>query len=290
MLMLGNRGVFMMTVRWGVVGVGRAGRARVQALRADPRAVVIGGWRGDPESVDLPSFQSFDDLLQRVDAVAICSPDPHHATQVHASLSAYRHVVCEFPLAASAGEASSLFALAVARDRVLHVEHIELLTPAAAWIREFAAGKTLSGGTIRFSGGARSRVTSPAHANIARFHRVIDAIGVPDDVVVQRCTPSHLGVRFQFGADVSVGMDCRMEEGLERHLELVLEFEEGIIRQEDQEVFLDGSRVELSASKGLFNQDQSSATSAILDGVEPYVSMEQVLEGLSLADLVMGAA
>ena len=129
----------MMTVRWGVVGVGRAGNARVKALHADPRSTVIGGWRGDPESAGLHAFQGFDELLQHVDAVAICSPDPFHSTQVHAALSAYRHVVCEFPLAGSAGEASSLFALSVARDRVLHVEHIELLTPASAWIRVFCS-------------------------------------------------------------------------------------------------------------------------------------------------------
>ena len=280
----------MMTVRWGVVGVGRAGIARVKALRADPRSTVVGGWRGDPEAAGLHAFQGFDELLQHVDAVAICSPDPFHSTQVHAALSAYRHVVCEFPLAGSAGEASSLFALSVARDRVLHVEHIELLTPASAWIRDFVAGKTLVGGTIHFSSGARNRVISPAHANIARFQRIIDAVGAPEDVSVQRCTPHHLAVRLQYGEDVRLGLDCRMEEGLTRHLEMVLEFEEGIVRQEDGEVFLDGSKVELPESSGLFVQDQLSATAAILDGIESYAPMEQVLEGLSLADLVMGAA
>lgn len=280
----------MMTVRWGVVGVGRAGRARVEALHADPRSEVVGGWRGSPESVGLRAFHSFEELLQHVDAVAICSPDPYHATQVHAALSAYRHVVCEFPLAGSSGEASSLFALSVARDRVLHVEHIELLTPAAEWIRDFCVGKTLSGGTIRFSGGARDKVNSPAHANVARLHRIIDSVGVPEDVAVQRCTPHHLGVRLQFPNNVSLGLDCRMEEGLKRHLEMVLEFEEGIVRQEDGDIFLDGSKVELSPSPGLFKVDQIHATAAILDGVEPYVSMERVLEGLSLADLIMGAA
>ena len=151
-------------------------------------------------------------------------------------------------------------------------------------------GKTLAGGTIRFSGGARERVLSPAHANIARFHRIIDAVGIPEDVGVQRCTPQHLAVRLQFENDVSLGLDCRMEEGLKRHLEMVLEFEEGIVRQEDGEIFLDGSKVELEPSPGLFKSDQISATAAILDGVESYVSMERVLEGLSLADLVMGAA
>jgi biliverdin reductase len=280
----------MMSIRWGVVGVGRAGKARVEALHADPRSTVVGGWRGSPEKLGLRTFQSFEELLQHVDAVAICSPDPYHSTQVHAALSAYRHVVCEFPLAGSAGEASSLFALSVARDRVLHVEHIELLTPAATWIREFGVGKTLAGGTIRFSGGARKNVITPAHANIARFHRIIDGIGVPEDVAVQRCTPHHLAVRLQYQNDVSVGLDCRMEEGLKRHLEMVLEFQEGIVRQEGGEIYLDGSKVDLPASPGLFKSDQLSATAAILDGVESYISMEQILEGLSLADLVMGAA
>ena len=108
----------VLKVRWGVLGAGRAGGARVEALRADPRAVVVGGWRGDLEAAGLEGFSSFEEDAQHVDAVAVCSPDTYHASQVHAALSAYRHVVCEYPIASSAGEASSLFALAVARDRV----------------------------------------------------------------------------------------------------------------------------------------------------------------------------
>ena len=99
-----------------------------------------------------------------------------------------------------------------------------------------------------------------------------------------------MAVRLQYQDDVSVGLDCRMEEGLKRHLEMVLEFQEGIVRQEGGEIYLDGSKVELPPSPGLFKADQLSATAAILDGVESYITMEQVLEGLSLADLVMGAA
>ena len=280
----------MLKVRWGVLGAGRAGRARVEALHADPRAVVVGGWRGDLEAAGLEGFNSFEEMLQHVDAVAVCSPDTYHASQVHAALSAYRHVVCEYPIASSAGEASSLFALAVARDRVLHVEHIELLTPAALWIRDFAAGKTLVGGAVRFFGGPRPRATSPAHANIARLQRIIDAVGPPDDVSVERCTPANLGVQMIYPGDVRVSLDCRMEAGLSRQLEFVLEFEQGIVRQEAGEVFLDGSKVELEPSAGLFKTDQLAATAAILDGEESYIPMERVLDGLSLADLVMGAA
>ena len=280
----------MMTVRWGVLGVGRAGKARADAIRADPRAVLVGGYRGDPEGAGMHAFQSLEDMLQHVDAVAVCSPDMIHASQVHAALSSYRHVVCEFPLAGSAGEASSLFALAVARDRLLHVEHIELLTPSAEWIREFAAGKTLLAGRLVFTGGKRTNVTSPAHANISRFQRLIDAVGSPEDVALERCTPEHLGVKLLYGKDVAIDMDCRMQEGLERHLELVLEFEEGIVRQLDGEVFLNGEAVQLPPAGKLFFRDQCFATAVILDGEKSYIQIERVLEGLALADLVMGAA
>ena len=197
-------------------------------------------------------------MLQHVDAVAVCSPDTYHASQVHAALSAYRHVVCEYPIASSAGEASSLFALAVARDRVLHVEHIELLTPAAVWIRDFAAGKTLVGGAVRFFGGPRPRAASPAHANIARLQRIIDAVGPPDDVSVERCTPANLGVQMIYPGDVRVSLDCRMEEGLSRQLEFVLEFEQGIVRQEAGRCSSTARRWSLSPRPGLFKTDPSS--------------------------------
>jgi len=280
----------MMKVRWGVLGVGRAGRARIAALRADPRAELVGGWRGDPASEGLDAFQSIEDMLQHVDAVAVCSPDHYHASQVHTALSSFRHVVCEFPVAGSAGEASSLFALAVARDRVLHVEHIELLTPSSRWIREFSQGQVLLGGNLRFDGGLHSGATSPAHANIARFQRIIDAIGVPEDVSIQRCTPTNLGVKLLYTGDVTFNMDCRMEDGLERRMEMVLEFQGGIVRQENGRVFLDGKEVELEPSPGLFKVDQLAATAAILDGTESYIPMERVLDGLAVADLVMGVS
>jgi len=280
----------MMKVRWGVLGVGQAGKARVAALRADPRAEVVGGWRGDPGAEGLHTFKSVEDMLQHVDAVAICSPDHYHASQVHTALSAYRHVVCEFPVAGSAGEASSLFALAVARDRVLHVGHIELLTPAALWIHDFSSDQILLGGNLRFDGGLHSGATSPAHANISRFQRVIDAIGVPEDVSIQRCTPNNLGVKLLYPDDAVFNLDCRMEEGLERRMEMVLEFQGGIVRQENSRVFLDGKELELDPSPGLFKSDQLAATAAILDGKEAYISMERILDGLAVADLVMGVS
>jgi biliverdin reductase len=280
----------MMRLRWGVLGVGRAGRARIDAIRADPRCELIGAWRGDLTGADVRAFDSIVDMLQYVDAVAICSPDIYHADQVHTCLDAHRHVVCEFPLACSAHEASNLYALALAKDRVLHVEHIELLTPAAKWIREQSEGRTLVGGTVRFTGGARSQTVSPAHANVARLHRILDAVGMPDAVEVRRCTNVLLGVSLRYGADTVLELECTMEEGLERHFELVLEFADCILRQSDDALYRDGTRLRLDQGPGLFATDQLAATAAILDAAPSYASPDRVLQALRLADSIMGQA
>ena len=280
----------MLKIRWGVLGVGRAGRARVDALRSDPRCELVGAWRGDVEGVNLRRFDSYTDMLSHVDAVAICTPDVFHGDQVHTALTARRHVVCEFPLAGSAREASNLYALSIAYDRVLHVEHIELLTPAASWLRKQSSGRKLLGGAVRFTGGARTNVTSPAHANIARLHRIIDSVGVPEGVRVERCNPAQLTLGLDYADGAEITVDCRMEEGLERHLEMVLEFEAGILRQEDRMVFQDGEQVELERGVGLFQTDQLAATASILDGAPPYASMDQVLAALGLADSIVGQA
>ena len=79
-----------------------------------------------------------------------------------------------------------------------------------------------------------------------------------------------------------------MEAGLDRHLEMVLEFQDGNLRQEDKAVFEDGERIELDSAKGLFLSDQLAASAAILDGSKPYVSMDRVLAVLGIADTIVG--
>ncbi len=279
-----------MRVRWGVVGVGRAGRARVAAIQADPRSELIGAWRGRLEGLDVEEYDSVVELIKHVDALAICSPDIFHADQVHACLSARRHVLCEFPLASSSREASNLYAMAMARDRVLHVEHIEMLTPAAQWFREQSEGRDFEGGSVRFTGGARKNVASIAHANIARLHRIIDVCGLPDTLDVRRCTDTKLLVTFHYPGGSELELDCAADEGLERHFEMVLEYSHGILRQSNDALYRDGTRRRPEEGSGLFAADQLSATAAILDGTPSYASPDRVLDALGLADAIMGQA
>jgi predicted dehydrogenase len=82
--------------------------------------------------------RTMDELLAdpEVGAVCICSINAAHEEQVRRALEAGKHVVCEYPLALSHEAADGLFELAGARERVLHVEHIELLSGTQRALRQ----------------------------------------------------------------------------------------------------------------------------------------------------------
>ena len=166
-------------IRFAVVGPGRAGRARIAALEGHARArcVAVVAREGEPD---------FASVLRdpAVDAVCVCTPNALHAPQAEAALEAGKHVVVEFPLAPGPGLARRLLERARECDRVLHVEHIELLSASQRALRERAAGLGRPrGGELQFQGGnagwigASSSAGSPALRAVARLHRLVDLFG-----------------------------------------------------------------------------------------------------------------
>lgn len=284
-------------LRWGVVGVGRAGSARARALAEDPRATAVAGWRGDPAGAGLAVADSLEALLAHdLDAVAICTPDVTHPALVRAALRAGLHVVCEFPLAGSAEDARQLFALAEEQGRVLHVEHIELLGPAARWIRAHARGRQLVGGSCRFSTSVRSETFGLAHANVARLHRLLDPLGPPSRVAVHDRSTTRLwatltwpGSPEHYRGDAAVVVEFQQAPGARRRTELVLDFTDGAVTLLDRTLMWRGQVVELEAGPGLFAADQREATAEILDGQAPTAPRAAVLAVLALADELASA-
>lgn len=281
-------------LKWGVVGVGRAGQARTRALHQDPRSEPIYGMRGQPAAVGLRSVSDLGEILRFVHAVAICTPDTTHANLVRMALAADRHVVVEFPLAGSAEVAADLLHLAAQRGRVLHVEHIELLGGAARVLREGSVGRTLRSGSVRFTGGCRKGTYGIASANVARLHRLVDAVGLPDAVQLKGRSPRHLDAWLRYG-DAVVTLDFRHGDDLPRSTVIRLELdEEGggstVLEQQDGAVTQDGRPLATPPVRPLFLQDQLVATARILDGAEPYVSDQRLLEVLSLADALVRAS
>jgi len=276
-------------LRWGIIGVGRAGRARAAAIAADPRSTLVAAWRGDAAAVGVPMARSLAHLVDGVDAVAICSPDVTHPQLVRACLRERRHVVVEFPLAGTTKVARELLDRARQDDVVLHVEHIELLGGPARFLREAARGRTLTGGSLSFVGARRRGIYGIAHANLARLHRLVDAIGLPDAVRATERGPRFLRGALRYG-DVELALDLSQSDDMPRHTAISLTFADGRLDQRDRAVLQDGQPVDLPDLPPLFQQDQLHATARILDGGEAYVGDDRLLEVVSLADALVRAS
>lgn len=272
-------------LKWGIIGVGGAGRSRARAIESDPRGSVSLGFRGSPDAVGLQTATSIEAMLEAVDAVAICSTDETHFGLARQALQADCHVVCEYPLAHTAPDARELFALAAARKRTLHVEHIELLGSAARWWRQQTLGP-ITGGLVRFTS-SRSSV-SVVDGGLARLHRVVDFLGVPESIFVQHRDPGHIEGMLRWPTH-TIGLDFRFAPGLTRCTEITIDCQLGQCRQRNRSIFIDDSEVELPQSPSLFALDQRTATARILDGTAHYISDTRILEVLALRDALRAA-
>ncbi|MFT5587159.1 MAG: hypothetical protein ACI9VR_004767 [Cognaticolwellia sp.] len=275
-------------LRWGILGVGGAGRARGRAIQQDPRAELVAGHRGDPGALGIPHW-SVEEILERCDAVAICSPDALHAEQIQAALLAGCHVLTEFPVCQSAARARELFALAQGKGKALHVEHIELLGGVSQVLGE----RNLSprSAHIAFQTGPRSM--SPAWGNVARIHRALHALGEPTAVRVEARDAGHLlgALLYPWG---ELGLDFRQAPGLKRQTRFVISGTHTWVQQ-DRTLSRDGTLLVLPQNRGLFFEDQLLATAHILDGAPHCLPQTRILrvleliEDLEAATIVTGA-
>ena len=276
-------------LRWGLVGAGRAGQARARAIAADPASRLVGWHRGTLEDPDLQVFSSLPALLEAVDAVAICSPNGHHAAAVEAALAADKHVVCEFPLALSAARAGGLIALARARGRHLHVGHIALLTARHAWLRARTAGRVLRQGHLAFQSPGGGWLDDPlsagslAHRNVARLHVLVDLFGPPTAVRVRHRSGAELRCELTFLRG-SIALDLRQGRGLDRQTSLRLALGDGVITVTGHTVRDDGRPVSIPPSPGLFLADQRLACDGLRRAAPPAAPMSRIMGVLSLAD------
>ncbi len=233
-----------MTHRLAVVGLGRAGRARVREIETSPRATLA----GVVSQHDPSATHTFDELLAdpAVEAVIVCTVNATHGRLVRAALEATKHVAVEFPLCLDADEAAELFALADDRARVLHVEHIELLTGRQAELRERVPTLgAIRRGELRFQGGADGWIVDPDRAGfpsftgIARLHVLWDLVG-PLRARAARLEPGTPGFRFEAELttrdEATLSWSEERRPGLSRETRLRFEGERGILTTEDLEV------------------------------------------------------
>ncbi len=191
----------MITV--GLIGTGYAAKLRAQAVHADPRSqlVAIAGRdaaRTQALSQDYPGAIATTDWQAVVtrpdlDVVIIATVNRDHGAIARTALAAGKHVVVEYPLCLDLTEAQSLVAQAQQQQRLLHVEHIELLggvhQALIATLPQIGQVFTAHYATIKPERPAPQRWSYhapsfgfPLVGALSRVHRLVDRFGAVDSV------------------------------------------------------------------------------------------------------------
>ncbi|XP_074054427.1 biliverdin reductase A isoform X3 [Macrotis lagotis] len=114
-----------------------------------------------------------------VDIAYICSENTSHEEYIRQFLNAGKHVLVEYPMTLSLASAQELLKIAEEKGKILHEEHIELLTEDFAFLKNEVSGKELIEGTLHFTGGPfeKERFGFLAYSSIARLSWLVSLFG-----------------------------------------------------------------------------------------------------------------
>ncbi len=302
-------------IRVGLVGTGYAAKLRAEAVNQDDRATLVGvtGHLADKtaefsQTHQTQAFNRWSELIHAIDLVIICGVNSEHSSIAQSALEAGKHVVVEYPLAIDLQSATSVIELARSQNRLLHVEHIELLGGVhQAFLRSLSQT-----GTPFYARYATITPQHPAPAKwtynpalfgfplvgaLSRLHRLIHAFGQVESVSCQNrywnlasdrysgCL-SKAQLQFKNGvlADVIYGKG-EIVWTSERKLEaqgdrgaLLFEGDQGALINSEG-----GSVIEVGARRGLFAKDTSAVLDFLLNGTPLYVQPEESLYTLKIA-------
>lgn len=274
-------------VRWSVIGVGRAGRARARAILEDPRCKLAGVFRGrHAASLETRVFDSLEQAIGSADVVAICSPTElhvEHATQV---LEAGRHAVVEFPLAPTAAEARALFALARDAGRVLHVEHIELLDGPSTTLGALVRPAFVRRIEVAFEGPGDPDAPPGRLAldSVARLHRMVHVGGPIEAVERIDSAPGRLAAGFLLASGARAELSVQRDPYFRRRTVLEVEEASGTWRQENGTLARNGRPVTLMEVRSLFGRDHAEVMRILKGEAESYLSEARIAAVLGVVE------
>ena len=121
----------------GVVGAGHLGKIHIKLISEIPEFELIGIFDLDRENCDtvaneynVRSFQSYNEMLDQVDAVDIVTPTLSHFDLAEQAIKSFKHVFIEKPITNTVQEAKSLLEITHEANVKAQVGHVERFNPA----------------------------------------------------------------------------------------------------------------------------------------------------------------
>jgi len=311
-------------VRVGLVGTGYAAKLRAEALLQDERthlAAVVGH---NPETTEVfakeyqtSAVNSWQELVatEDVDLIVISTVNREHGAIARAALTQGKHVIVEYPLSVDLAEAEELVALAKAQNKLLHVEHIELLGGLHQALKQNIAqiGDVfyVRYSTINPQHPAPRKWTYnhelfgfPLIGAISRLHRLVDLFG---KVFTVNCHQRYWEVESEYYQTCMCMSQLCFSSGLLAQViyakgETIWQAERKFeVHGEKGALIFDGNTgyliqpgettpIDVGTRRGLFAKDTSMVLDHLFDGTPLYVTPEQSLYTLKVADAAQRAA
>lgn len=92
---------------------------------------------------DVKYFESFEEFLESVDAVSICTPTTTHYSIAKTCLLCNKDILIEKPITASIDEAIDLISLVEKTNKLCMIGHIERFNPAIMYLRHYLNNKKI---------------------------------------------------------------------------------------------------------------------------------------------------
>lgn len=302
----------------GLVGTGYAAQKRWRSLQATPETQVVAIASPsrerclalDPDR-QATHYEQWSALLAHrpLDLVIIANANHLHGPIAQAALTTGLHVVCEYPLALDVQFARNLVALAQTQQRLLHVEHIELLGSLHQTVRQhlprigrpvYAQYTTLSPKqpVSRRWNYHHQEFGFPLMAALSRINRFVDLFGavaqvscqaqfadIPDTSYYRACLCSaQLQFRQGLVATVTYGKG-EWFTGSERSL--VIHGDRGSLSfQGSQGCLIQGEQqtpLTLGSRRGVFAKDLQHVMDHLLNRTSLYTTAAASCDALTVA-------
>ncbi len=308
----------------GLVGTGYAAKLRAQTLLKDSRAdlvAVVGNIPAKTEAFvadySCKAVSSVQQLIEQedVELVVVSNVNSEHGGVVRSLLEADKHVVVEYPLCLDLAEASELINLAKSKNKLLHVEHIELLGGLHYCLKQYldSVGKLfyVRYSTIKPENPAPRKWSYnhqlfgfPLMGALSRVHRLTNLFG---EVMSVNCHNRFFSTQAEFYQSCFCTTQLNFTSGLlaevvyakgetiweaERKFEvhgenggLIFNSQEGILINREQTI-----PIEVGSRRGLFACDTTMVLDYLFDGIPLYVTPEDSLYALKVADAARQSA